>query len=136
MGILDELRNDVEGIRLLSDWIGDGGEPVTQMRAEHRAYACTHGDDGYPCEFNIEPNWWERHIKEPIAETIRGELELKQRLHLKVSGEETLGMCRHCGCCLRLKIWTPIKHVKKHTTAEMLAKYPSWCWQKKEIEGS
>lgn len=136
MSILEELRNDVVGVGLLVDWLGDGGEPVSQILAEHRAYACTHGDNGYPCKFNVEPGWWDKHVKEPIAETIRADLELKKRLRLHVSSEDALAMCKPCGCCMKLKIWTPLKHIRGHTPPEVFEKFPSWCWQRKEIEGA
>lgn len=135
MSIIEEIRNDVEGVALLTDWLGEGGVPVSQHQAETRSKVCISGDNGKRCPLNMAPGWWEKHIKEPIADTILAELELKNRLELHVPDEEALAMCQPCGCCVRLKVWTPIKHIKAHTSPDVFAKFPPWCWQKTEIEG-
>jgi len=93
MNIFEELRQDVQGVALLVDWIGSGGEPVSQIHAEHRADACVHGNDGKPCPLNCEPGWWDR-AKGAIAETIRGQLELKKKLNLHLSCDASLHMCK------------------------------------------
>lgn len=133
VNVLEELRHDIEGALLLDDWLGEGGEPVSQTQADYRADQCLHGNGGDPCPLNIEPNWWDR-VKEAIADTIRAELELKKRINLRVIGEPELAMCKPCGCCLKLKVWTPIKHIKKHLSEESLDQMPNFCWQKIEIE--
>lgn len=133
MSLIDEFRNDVAGLALLKDWLGDGTEPVSQARADHRANACLHGDGGNPCPHNCEPNWWGR-VKSSIANTIQMQLEMKHHLRLHVASEDACFMCRICGCALPLKVWTPIEHIKQHTTPDQLEKYPAWCWQKQEIE--
>lgn len=132
MKLLEEIRNDIEGLKLLKDWLGDGTDPVSQVRAEHRANACAFGDNGMPCSMNREPNWWER-FKSSIAETIRSELELKHHLELKVSSEDALHMCAACGCCIKLKVWTPTEHIKAHLNEAQIAKTTSFCWMKKEL---
>lgn len=138
MNLLEELRNDVEGIQLLRDWLGDGGAPVSQMAAEHRAYTCVNGKAGDPCPLNKAPHWWNllENAKSAIAETIRAELELKQHLQMRVTSEEGLAMCSACGCCLKLKVWTPIEHIRAHTTPENIDKTPLFCWMRRELKGS
>ena len=133
MNLLDKLRNDIEGVKLLNDWIGEGGQPVSSMRSEHRAAACVSGNQGQPCPFNVEPGWWER-VKSSIAQTIQAELELKHHLELRQPLDDGLHMCSICGCCLKLKVWTPIQHIQAHTSSEMLDKMPGYCWQKREIK--
>ena len=132
MSLLDEFRNDVAGLELLADWLGSGGETVSQIHAEHRADACVHGNGGQPCPLNKEPGWWDR-VKSAIASTIRRQLELKQQLNLHVSSEDGLAMCAACGCCLKLKVWTPIEHIKAHTPPENIAKTPGYCWMRIEL---
>ena len=132
VNIIQELRRDVEGAKLLSDWLGDGGEPVSQIVAEHRASVCAFGDGGYPCGLNREAGWWDR-VKHKIADTIRAELEIKHRMALRVSSESALHLCVACGCCLNLAIWSPTKRLAEHTTQETLDKMPSWCWKKKQV---
>ena len=133
MNILTELRNDIEGAKLLKDWLGDGGQPVPSLRAESRAEACVHGNNGKACPMNTAPNWWDR-FKNAIALTIRAELELKNHLNLRVEPEDDLHMCGVCGCCLKLKVWTPIEHVKTHTSLNKISKAPGFCWMRREIE--
>lgn len=132
VNLIEEFRNDVAGLALLTDWLGAGGHPVSQIHAEHRADACVHGNDGKPCPLNKEPGWWDR-VKSSIANTIKMQLEMKQHLKLHVSSEEGLAMCAACGCCLKLKVWTPIEHIKAHTSPENIAKTPSYCWMRTEM---
>lgn len=131
MSLIEKIRNDIEGAAILRDWLGDGS-PVHPIVAEARASRCTTGNNGNPCPMNVEPNWWDR-VKNDIAEWIRYELELKNRMDLKVPQEEQLSMCGACGCCLKLKVWTPIKHIKDHLAPEKLAKTPTYCWMRAEI---
>jgi len=133
MNLLQEFKNDVAGLALLKDWLGDGGIPVPTTQAEQRAWACTKGDEGRMCHENVEPGWWNK-VKSSIANTIKMQLEMKHHLKLGSPIDQSLGMCRVCGCCLRLKRHTPIEHINNHTTPEQLAKYSVWCWIKKEIE--
>lgn len=135
MSLIDEIRNDIEGVKLLTDWFGEGGEPVSQLKAEHRAHMCAFGDGGKACHLNVAPNWWNLHAnsKSAIAETIRAELELKHHMDLSVSCEDSLHLCAACGCCLRLAVFAPLKRLKEHTTQDQLGKMPRWCWKKNEI---
>jgi len=132
MNLLEEFRNDVEGLELLRDWLGEGTSPVSEIKALHRACVCASGNQGKPCPLNLEPNWWDR-VKSMIANTIKMELEMKQHLKLETCLDESLSMCGACGCCLRLKIWTPIEHIKAHLSPENLAKTPEFCWMRKEL---
>lgn len=133
MSLWDEIRNDLNGAALLADWIGHGLRPVQPKHAEWRSSVCLHGWKGEPCPLNRVPNWWDK-VKNEIAETIRAELHLKERLKLKVKDEERLNMCKPCGCCLRLKVWTPANHIKAHTPRKVLSQMPRFCWQRIEIE--
>lgn len=132
MNPITEIKNDITGAMALADWLGDNGEPVTRMLAEFRAHRCVMGNDGRPCPKNGEANWWDK-VKHVIADWIRRELEVKAQMQLKVSHEESLGMCKACGCCLRLKIWAPRVHLAKHTTPKQLAEMPDYCWMKREL---
>lgn len=130
--ILTEIRNDLSGAEALRDWLGDGGVPVHVIVAEMRANRCTIGNDGQACPLNVEPNWWDR-AKSLIADWIRKELEIKNGMALTVEREETLNMCKACGCCLRLKVWAPAVHLKAHITAKQLQTTPDYCWMRKEL---
>lgn len=132
MNPLDEIAKDISGVAALSDWLGENGTPVDPMVAAFRAQRCLIGNDGKPCPKNVEPNWWDR-VKHKIADWIRAELELKHRMGLRVAEESSLHMCKVCGCCLSLKIWTPIKHIRDHTPAERVSEFPEYCWIKREL---
>jgi hypothetical protein len=107
-------------VSALTDWLGSGGRPIPAALAQHRADVCL------ICVENKEPLWWERVIKHPVAVTIRKTLAIKASMDLKVNGEIELGICRVCGCCIPLKVHTPIEHILAH---ESHAKpYPDNCW--------
>jgi hypothetical protein len=133
MSVLDEIRNDINGAAILNDWLGAGGHPVSQETSDHRSLACVRGNNGEICRENVAPKWWET-AKGKIADAIRSQLELKNKLRMTTPLESHLSMCRVCGCCLPLKVFVPIQHIKAHTPSEMLARYPSFCWQRKEME--
>lgn len=135
MNPIDEIKSTAKGAAILLDWFGDGGVPVEDFKAEARAEVCEKGCDGKGCPKNRFPKWWES-AKQAVAERIKEALAVKNRMELSVSNEDSIGMCAACTCSLPLKVWTPIKHIKEHTTPEQLAKFPSFCWQKLEIEAS
>lgn len=132
MKVVDELKNDMTATALLADWLGATGIPVHQMVADFRANRCIYGDNGEPCPCNVEPNWWDR-VKSKIADWIKGELEVKNNMNLKAAEEDKLMMCSACGCCLKLKVWTPTIHLKNHIDRKVLDKTPDYCWMKKEL---
>lgn len=133
MKILEEIRNDISGLAALHDWLGDQGEPVHIMVSEFRAKICTTGNDGQPCPRNCEPNWWDR-VKSKIAIWIQAELEIKNRMKVSVSREDQLHMCGACGCCLKLKVHTPILYIKPHLSQQQIDKTPAYCWMRREIQ--
>ena len=133
MNLLDEIRKTVDGAQTLKDWIGDG-VPVRQEHANGRAMACLAGNNGLPCPHNKAPKWWERFFKDPVAGFIRRQLEVKNRMKLTTPHDESIHMCSICGCCLTLKVWTPIGHIKAHTPNHLLGQFPIYCWQRREMD--
>jgi len=134
MNVFEEILADANGALLLADWLGDGGAPVEPFKAEFRAQHCLSGDNGKPCPHNREPGWWDRHTKDPVAQWMRKQLELKNRMSLRLSGENELGICDVCGCCLKLLVWSPIERIREHTDAKEIEKLPNWCWKRAELE--
>lgn len=124
--MLDEIKCDLTGAQLLADWLGDGGQPVTEVLAAFRAERCL------TCQFNVSPNWWEK-AKQYVAAVIKRELELKHKLDLSLPEDSKLHMCSVCKCCTRLKVWVPITHIHDHTPKEMMKQFPPWCWLRKEL---
>lgn len=121
------LEQYADGAAIIREWLGAGGAPVPQMQAEARAHTCV------GCAENVAPRWWERAVNE-IAETIRQHLEIKHRVDLKVTADDALHMCRKCGCCLQLKVHTPIAHIADHTEPELVERLPDFCWMKRELK--
>lgn len=119
-------------MNVLFDWLGSGGKPVNRLLAEHRSESCLTGNDGKECPHHRAPQWWE-NAKSAIADAILDQLSEKHKLDLYLKNEEKLKMCALCGCCMRLKPWVPIEHVKSYMTPKEILKYPSYCWIRKEI---
>ena len=128
MSVLDEIRNDANGLALLYDWLGDEERPMRQHTADVRAAICL------DCNKHRPGKWWEQMVKDPIAEVIRKQLQIKHQMKLETTFDDVLGMCRVCGCCIRTKVWVPPKHLKNHTPLDRLKQYPPWCWVPPEIE--
>jgi hypothetical protein len=127
--MISEIQKDVVGMAILRDWLGDGGQPVEKSHAEARSRLCLQCPEHRPAK------WWEIFFKDPVARSIRRTLEIKRKADLRLTIEESLGMCRVCGCCMRLKCWTPAAYIAEHTSEEKLAEYPkTGCWIRTEIE--
>lgn len=125
--MFDALKNDAAGLAILREWLGDDGVPVPAVDAVRRSQSCLQ------CSENVAPGWWDR-MKNQVARAIRKHLEIKHRIWLSVEREKDLHMCRACGCCTRLKIWTPLKHIEAHQSAEVWAGLPLNCWMLLERE--
>lgn len=110
---------------VLRAWLGEGGTPVDYDTAATRLAVCLH------CIENKPGRWWEVHFKQPIALEIRKHLEVKHQLHLNLPNEDQTGMCKVCGCCLRLKFWCPEHVIKEHTDPALKEKFPTFCWMRK-----
>lgn len=106
------------------EWLGGGGVPVSQTQADMRSHICE------TCPKNVENGWWDR-VKSAIAYAIRSHLEQKNMMGLRVFNEDKLGMCKACGCCIKLKVWVPIEHIRNHPSVE---NFPPWCWIPSESE--
>ncbi len=127
MSVMDEIKQDVKGLELLNDWLGEGGVPVDRALAERRAFVCE------LCPENRPGRLWEV-IKHMAAMWIRGEIEIKQKMNLLLPNEEKIGMCSACGCCNSLKSWTPIKHINDHLSETVRGRLPRSCWVISEIK--
>lgn len=119
------------GARILSDWLGNGGIPVSQQEAQSRADCCLFGKNGAKCPKNTQGGFALSKITKSIADAIHEQLKVKHDLELMVNGEENLHTCSVCLCNLPLKMWTPKDLILKHTSQEVMSELPEWCWMKK-----
>lgn len=108
-------------------WLGEGGHPVPATQSQARADVCL------MCPLNVVKPIQELFTG-PIALTVLRQIEYKNQLKLRVEGEKSLHVCDVCNCVLRLKCHTPIEFIKENTDAETLARFPSYCWQRTELE--
>ena len=106
----------------LLDWLGSGGQPVSPELAEKRASICA------SCPLNVQPGWWEKNLKEPIAQAIVRTLELKHSMKITTSLDGKLAMCQGCGCVNSLHVHAPLSHIIGHTKMQTMARFDPQCW--------
>lgn len=109
------------GIGLLLDWLGSGGKAVEKELAEKRAAVCA------GCDRNKEKTLTSIFTI-PASQFIQRQLAIKNDMKLETSQDLKLGVCETCTCPLKLKVWTPMEHVLKHTSEKVMAEFPEWCW--------
>lgn len=123
--MFEALKNDAAGLAILREWLGDDSKPVSTLQACARSVSCV------KCEMHRPARWWDT-IKHAVATAIKRHLEIKNKVGLRVDLEEELGMCKACGCCVRLKIWVPLKHIEAHQTEDVWNKLAPNCWMLRE----
>jgi GT2 family glycosyltransferase/ADP-heptose:LPS heptosyltransferase len=119
--LIDRLKADTNAARILTEWIGSGGDPVSKDLAYRRAetcIACPHNQPG-------------KVLESGIAEAIREQDGLRRGHRLTLSNEGKLKSCDICGCYLKLKVWVPMKHLSPRTR---MADFPAHCWLPVEAE--
>ena len=124
MNIFDKAARLLDGITILSEWLGNGGIVVAPEDAQRRANVCL------DCE-NNKPG---AHLPFSVAMHIKRQREFKSRLELKVEGEKKLHTCSACQCCIPLKIWVPFDDLMKGDGRSRLNEFPGHCWMVKEAQ--
>ncbi len=113
--------NVARGTAILVEWIGEGGVPVEIPIAEARAAICAE------CPLNDKGDWT-RWFTQPASDLITQQLAVKHDLKLATSFDDKLQVCSACGCPLKLKVFTPMKHIRAHLSGESKAKLVPYCW--------
>lgn len=111
---------------VLTSWLTDGSSPVAPELAQKRGEICA------KCPLNVTGDWWEKISKQPAAEVIKKWIEIKNEMKIGVPIESEVGLCRACGCVLRIKLHEPLKYILENTTPETMARYVPECWVKTE----
>jgi len=111
------VRNTAQGVRILSEWLGDGGAPVDQSLAQQRLNTCLH------CLHNKPTN--PNSIEKAVGEVIIEQEELRHDMAMILQGESNAGTCEVCGCYLKLKVWVPLSYLGDR-------KMPDICWISQE----
>lgn len=114
------------GAKVLTDWLGEGGQPVATEVMMVRAQTCIE------CPKNSRGDLT-RWFTLPVAATIKKMLEARQDLNLSTPFDDKLGVCEVCLCSNKLKVWVPGEFIRSHTSPEVLAELPAACWVKQEI---
>lgn len=130
MSLLDFAKRMGTGTEIVFSWVGSGGNTVTQHEAQLRSDICTGRLSGVACPYNVAENFFTGSA----GETVKKLVEIKNGSKLRVRGEKSLGNCAVCKCHLRTKIWTPMEHIRKHTTDDELRELPPICWQRVEVK--
>jgi hypothetical protein len=119
------VKQYVSGLKVLMEWIGEGGDPVSQELADSRSEVCA------ACPMN-RPGKLADFFAEEASEQIKRQIAVKADMKLQSKREGELGVCSACLCPLGLKVWAPIEHVKKYLSKETEAKLDGGCWITKE----
>jgi hypothetical protein len=128
MSLLEIAKKYDTGAQIIADWLGAGAIPVSQEAGQARADVCRGVATGNPCPYNTFESGFE-HL---FGESLKKIVEIKNEAKLRVDGEKSLHGCDICGCHLKTKIWTPMQHIRKHTSDDEFRKLPTFCWQRKE----
>ena len=99
--------------QLWSSWLGSGGKPVPKDQSQSRANVCL------KCPMNVRKPIYES-LAGPVAKLVRSQIELKNRMKLRVDGEKSLGVCNGCSCILILKVHAPLEFILSTTDTKNL----------------
>jgi hypothetical protein len=128
MNIFEKARQYLNGVSILTEWLGYGALTVAPKHAQDRADICTGRLNGAGCPNNVK----EFEVTEAVSQAIRTQVELKSKLQLRVQGEKALHTCKNCGCPLKLKVWLEIQQLG--LDANEVEKLPEICWMKTEFK--
>jgi len=125
-----ERAEDVgNGVRILSDWLGDGASPVDPSLAQSRAEGCV------KCPMNVESHGV-MMLTDAIASAILEQRRKKSEMGFTTTVEGDLHTCSVCLCHLSLLVHVPIKTIANRTDQRLDEKYPDECWKKKELKAA
>jgi hypothetical protein len=119
--VVQGAKNTAAGISLVKDWIGDGLTQVEQNVAEDRAVICA------GCPVNGDPNFLE-NLTGAASEELKALMEVRHDMKLSTAMDDQLHTCKACGCALKLKVWTPLKHIVAHLKDDVKSQLDPRCW--------
>ena len=120
-GVAGHLGKTASGIKLLTQWLGDGLNPVPRQLAEKRALICA------TCPQNQEGNLWQR-MDALAAHELRSLISAKKNMKLETPKDYALKTCQACDCWLPLKVWSPLKHILNNTSDSVRKDLDVSCW--------
>jgi hypothetical protein len=120
MNLIDQAKAIPHGVRVISEWLGSGGQVCDAAEAQARANICL------DCPHN-KPGF---SLTAPVALAVKQHLKVKNKLNLRVQGEKRLGVCEICTCQLRLQIWQQIDSLRSELDDAELRQLPAHCWKR------
>jgi len=117
------------GAETIHEWIESGEPAVAQELANSRALKCSQ------CPKNGKGSW-EEWFTRPASEVIKRQVEMLSARKLSTPYDDKIQACLVCYCPLRLKVFSPIKFIKAHTSNEVLNDLEAvpGCWVVKEMK--
>jgi hypothetical protein len=119
VNIFDQAKRIPNGVRVITEWLGSGGQIEPPAEAQRRADICK------TCPMNVGG----MVVTTAVAMAVKQHLAVKNQLQLRVSGEKSLHLCSACGCVLRLLIWQPIDMVRSELSNQEAELLPPHCWK-------
>lgn len=129
VGVINPVKKIVSGVGTLIEWLGGGLRPVNQELANTRAKTCA------VCPLN-QPTEGIKKAIETVGDVLHAMMSAKHDLKLTTPFDDTLESCTACLCSNKLKIWTPIEHVKSGTAKVVFEQFHPNCWVRKELKGA
>lgn len=115
------VKRVAAGAGILRDWLGAGGVAVSAELALKRAGVCVACPQNKPGDFSAM-------FTQPVAERIRAQLAIKNDMNMTTPLDDKLEVCAACSCPLKLKVHTPLGHIKEHLSDEVKAALDKGCW--------
>lgn len=122
MNLIDRAKAIKEGAGIIHDWLGAGAITVQPDHAQRRANICI------ACPMNIKGGI----VTAAVAQAVKRQVSLKNKLNLRVTGEKSLGRCSACFCESKLKIWLPLERIKPD--AQDVKAFHESCWLRSESQ--
>lgn len=124
---IDRAKRILGGVSALSDWVGEGQQPVAQEVADFRAGVCT------ACPLNQKTGML-GSVVASVAEAIKTQTGLKAGLELSTIHDANLHTCTACDCHLPLKVWVTLKTISEHLDPEVYVSLDPKCWIINELQ--
>lgn len=119
--VVGGVKRVVAGAGILRDWLGAGGVSVSPELSAKRAAVCAVCPQNQAGDFSAI-------FTQPVAERIRAQLAMKNDMNLTTALDDKLQVCAACSCPLKLKVHTPMAHIKEHLSEEVKAALDKNCW--------
>lgn len=119
------VKKAVAGVKIYTDWLGEGLKAVDRTLSEKRAAICAGCKENDP-----NPNWIQR-LEAAAASHFNTLVEIKNDLELKTSHDDKLRSCQICDCPLKTKVHVPLPHILSQTsekTMKALRAVSPACW--------